>query len=209
MGTRSVISFITGDIVLLSIYRQMDGYLTGRGKELAEFMRDIKVVNGIGSGSKGGTHANGEGCLAAQWLAAEKNNFYADAHDYSGVVPKVGEPIPTKPWKPEDNIGSIYVQKPEMWPDPEDVFIEWFYQVEVKADTDQIIISVCNIKKPGKYLFQGSPERMLKYIENYETEDGEINLANPYAGVEGETKKKKKKPDVDDDMKELAGELFA
>ena len=50
------------------MYRQMDGYPEGHGKELAEFLAGMKIVNGI-SMVDGPRIANGMGCLAAQVVA--------------------------------------------------------------------------------------------------------------------------------------------
>jgi hypothetical protein len=192
MGTRSVLTFVDHDgnigedVALLTIYRQFDGYLEGRGKELAEFMVKMTMRNGYGDGDVGGMHANGMGCLAAQFLAAEKNGFYEGESDFD-IKRLPDDPIPKKPWNVEDSIGNVYVQLPQMWPDTEDFGIEFFYQVEIVSDEDKgqkIVISVCDIANPGEYLFRGSPERMLLYIKHYMDEDGEINRTNPYAGVE-------------------------
>jgi len=76
MGTRSLTTFIqtwtdkekqkkrTQKIV--TVYRQFDGYPTGHGMELAEFLTSGEMVNGIG----GQQHRvfNGIGCLIAQFI---------------------------------------------------------------------------------------------------------------------------------------------
>lgn len=66
MGTRSL-TFVKDDTnrVLLNMYRQCDGYPSGIGTELYEFLKDIRMVNGI-SMNDGDKIANGAGCLAAQ-----------------------------------------------------------------------------------------------------------------------------------------------
>lgn len=57
------------------MYRQYDGYLEGHGKELADFLNGIEMINGITVGARQnyGTHANGVGCLAAQMVSHFKN----------------------------------------------------------------------------------------------------------------------------------------
>ena len=48
MGTRCL-TFVydeAGD-PLLNMYRQFDGYMSGHGAELAEFLHDRKLVNGL------------------------------------------------------------------------------------------------------------------------------------------------------------------
>ena len=73
MGTRSLTFIHDGDNAkpFVCMYRQMDGYPSGHGKDLAEFLKPIRMVNGIGSDSE---HvANGAGCLAAQMVAHFKD----------------------------------------------------------------------------------------------------------------------------------------
>ena len=81
MGTRSLTRFIetytdtnektkrkkTVNEEIVVMYRQYDGYPTGHGLELAEFLADGEMVNGIGLDSK--KVFNGMGCLAAQVVA--------------------------------------------------------------------------------------------------------------------------------------------
>ena len=81
MGTRSLTTFIetyterdTGKKKkneVVTMYRQYDGYPSGHGKELAEFLSDGKVVNGYGLDD--GKQFNGMGCLAAQVVAHFKD----------------------------------------------------------------------------------------------------------------------------------------
>jgi len=46
----------------------MDGYPEGHGKELAEFLKDLYMVNGLGMNETRKV-ANGMGCLTAQVIA--------------------------------------------------------------------------------------------------------------------------------------------
>jgi hypothetical protein len=60
--------------------RQYDGYLRGHGLELATFLLDMKIVNGLGLERK--RVANGAGCLAAQMIAQFKTapgDFYIES----------------------------------------------------------------------------------------------------------------------------------
>ena len=59
---------------ILCMYRQYDGYLSGHGAELAEFLQDFTVVNGYNSGTPERS-ANGMGCLAAQLIAHFKDGI--------------------------------------------------------------------------------------------------------------------------------------
>lgn len=75
MGTRSTTRIIDTawgkERPLLTIYRQMDGYPSEHGKDIAEFVTGLTVVNGI-SGDPGRI-ANGAGCFAAQLVAHLKD----------------------------------------------------------------------------------------------------------------------------------------
>ena len=86
MGTRSLTHFIerqtepskdkrrkpiVKDTEIVVMYRQYDGYPSGHGIELAEFLADGEMVNGIGLGNK--KVFNGMGCLAAQVVAEFKS----------------------------------------------------------------------------------------------------------------------------------------
>ena len=82
MGTRSLSTFIstwkdektgkTKKEKIVTMYRQYDGYPTGHGLELAEFIAQGRLVNGISSNEKGLVF-NGMGCLAAQVVANFKD----------------------------------------------------------------------------------------------------------------------------------------
>ena len=81
MSTRSLVRFATREEgvsfsehperVEVQIYKHYDGYPQGHPVELARFLKEFKIVNGIpyGDDSK---MANGLDCLAAQYIAAFK-----------------------------------------------------------------------------------------------------------------------------------------
>ena len=81
MGTRSLTYVYGGDREtkpLVCMYRQFDGYPSGHGQELIDFLKPIKLVNGLGHDEKRKV-ANGMGCLAAQLIAnfkTEPGQFY-------------------------------------------------------------------------------------------------------------------------------------
>lgn len=99
MGTRSTIGFIEAyndskdkDRYLYrkicKIYQQYDGYLSGVGQNLVDFLKSGKPVNGINSRDK--KVFNGIGCLAAQYVAENKQgagNLYitqlTDTQEYN------------------------------------------------------------------------------------------------------------------------------
>lgn len=120
MGTRSLTFVYTdhtdGCEPIINMYRQFDGYLSGHGLELAQFLNSFdKIVNGIPVGDKS-KMANGMGCLAAQLVAHFKvdcGGFYLypvtakdcwqeyEYHVYSDrvtVFDGAGEHLFTGPW---------------------------------------------------------------------------------------------------------------
>ena len=87
MGTRSLTKVITTwedtngkkqRKPITCMYRQYDGYLDGHGLELAEWLNQYTIVNGIGM-DETRKIANGMGCLSAQIVAYLKEapgDFY-------------------------------------------------------------------------------------------------------------------------------------
>ena len=93
MSTRSLVRFVKREEgvsfsehperVEVQVYKHYDGYPSGHPTELAEFLKDFKIVNGLpyGDDSK---MANGLGCLAAQYIAAFKmkaGDIYVESPD--------------------------------------------------------------------------------------------------------------------------------
>jgi hypothetical protein len=84
MGTRSL-TFVYSESVegkraepIINMYRQFDGYPSGHGAELSEFLSGGKIVNGLRLGREG-KFFNGMGDLAAQLVAnfkKESGGFY-------------------------------------------------------------------------------------------------------------------------------------
>jgi hypothetical protein len=71
MGTRSLTFVYDGDVPVINIYRQFDGYPSGHGHELAQFLDSKTLVNGFGK--QNSFEANGMGCLAAQLIVQLKH----------------------------------------------------------------------------------------------------------------------------------------
>lgn len=90
MSTRSLTQIFDSDgKMIVVVYRQSDGYPSGHGKELAEYLKDITITNGI-TGREKGVTANGMNCLAAQIIAffkEEVGGFYL----YPAGTSDVGE----------------------------------------------------------------------------------------------------------------------
>ena len=93
MSTRSLVRFAKREEgvsfsehperVEVQVYKHYDGYPSGHPVELAEFLKEFKILNGIpyGDDSK---MANGLGCLAAQYIAAFKmkaGDIYVESPD--------------------------------------------------------------------------------------------------------------------------------
>jgi len=81
MATRSLVRFAKREEgvsfsehperVEVQVYKHYDGYPEGHPVDLAEFLKDFKIVNGLGMDTN--RVANGLECLAAQYVAAFKN----------------------------------------------------------------------------------------------------------------------------------------
>jgi hypothetical protein len=72
MGTRSQTRIQdTQGRVYVQIYRQMDGYPSGMGKDLADIMASRSLTNGIGGNKE---VFNGAGCFAAYLVGALKGD---------------------------------------------------------------------------------------------------------------------------------------
>jgi hypothetical protein len=81
MGTRSLTFVYDGEEAIINMYRQYDGYPSGHGAELAEFLGQFEMGNGIPVGKTfEKKYANGMGCLAAQLVSnfkgTEAGGFY-------------------------------------------------------------------------------------------------------------------------------------
>ena len=74
MGTRSLTYVYVEDTPIMCMYRQFDGYPSGHGVELAEFLTQIEMGNGISGEPELFSSANGMGCLAAQMIVNFKKS---------------------------------------------------------------------------------------------------------------------------------------
>jgi hypothetical protein len=77
MGTRATVKFYSEydeekKSPILNVYHQWDGYIEGVGHELANFLLNKKIINGISNQTMQEGYANGMGCLAAQYVAEIK-----------------------------------------------------------------------------------------------------------------------------------------
>ena len=87
MGPRSTVKFydeFEKEEPILSVYQQFDGYIDGVGRDLANFLKDKKIIHGISNQTMEEGFANGMGCLAAQYVAEKKTEiggFYLTTKD--------------------------------------------------------------------------------------------------------------------------------
>jgi len=153
MGTRSLTHVISaykdekGLIkrkTLLTMYRQYDGYPSGMGADLVEFLDGSKVVNGLGMDDLNSKRVfNGVGCLAAQLVA----HFKTGAGGFYIQEPNAKD------------CGEEYVYNVEVDYDTHNVTLRCYEIGYVKGD------KYINKKR---LLFEGSPSDFSKYIEEEE-----------------------------------------
>lgn len=82
MGTRSKTSFykrdynkaVKIDTHIVSVYQQFDGYLSGVGQQILDFLNGGELGNGIAGRPELGKFFNGIDCMAASFIAIEKTN---------------------------------------------------------------------------------------------------------------------------------------
>ena len=79
-----------GETPIINLYRQYDGYPTGHGAELAEFLNGFKIVNGLGPDTPSRI-ANGMGCLAAQLVSHFKGDEAGQFYLYSPQTVECGQ----------------------------------------------------------------------------------------------------------------------
>jgi hypothetical protein len=79
MGTRSLTYVYSDKTPVVCMYRQFDGYPSGHGAELSEFLNGFEIVNGFAAVKP--KLANSMGCLAAQMISHFKvgvGGFYLE-----------------------------------------------------------------------------------------------------------------------------------
>ena len=94
MATRSLVRFARREDgvsfsehpekIEVQVYKHWDGYPQGHPLELAKYLKDFKIVNGLGAHDI--RVANGIDCLAAQYIAAfkmEPGDLYVESPEHS------------------------------------------------------------------------------------------------------------------------------
>jgi len=145
MGTRSLTKVIktwedeTGKEergAITCMYRQYDGYMSGHGAELAEWLSGYTIVNGIPM-DKSEPMFNGMDCLAAQMYV----HFKASGCKDDGTT--------------TSQVGNFYC----MHPDAKDCGEEYVYEISGSLGKD-ITITVYDTYKEEE-IFCGTPEELL------------------------------------------------
>ena len=118
------------------MYRQYDGYLDGHGLELAEWLAEHTLVNGIPvehtTKEKPKLMFNGMDCLAAQMFSHFK-----------------------------DGAGGIYC----MHPDAEDCGEEYLYEISEIDNQIHLTVYEMGYESDAIEIFHGTPEELLTKIE--------------------------------------------
>ena len=124
---------------ILCMYRQYDGYMSGHGAELAEFLQDFNIVNGMRMNDPPRT-ANGMHCLAAQLIVHFKTSGCKDD----------GTPVSSP--------GGIYIYHS----DAKDCGEEFTYTIYEKKG--KVYIRAYDVWNKD-IIFDGTPEELLTKIE--------------------------------------------
>lgn len=149
MGTRSLTVFMTEDWIdtqkgnkimkgqeICVMYRQMDGYPEGHGKDLALFLCDMVIVNGLGL-NENRKIANGVDCLTAQVIAHFKEGA-GGIYIYRGGTRKCGEEyiytIRTDKEKVIIKCEEVYAKKKLVFNGTASDFLVWIEKEERKAN---------------------------------------------------------------------------
>ena len=152
MGTRSLTKVFNEEgKEILCLYRQFDGYPTGHGADLKEFLKGMKLTNGYSTNQKeDGGWANGMGCLAGQLVAWFKT---APQGKFVGRGKNNYKQVPTHP-KRGRIINSIYLERPGTKNHGE----EFIYEVRSEAKSTRIGLKVIECYK-GTTLYNGPADK--------------------------------------------------
>lgn len=145
MGTRCITKvFDEKGISLLAMYRQHDGYPAGHGSDLATFLQDLVIVNGM-TFRDPPKIANGAGCLAAQLVKHFKDG---PGGIYLNPTTDSGEGV--------SYLYEIHVRGVDRRPGEE--------SKEQEPAVDPILVKVSGYQQ--KPLFEGNRKEFLDFTEN-------------------------------------------
>jgi hypothetical protein len=124
--------------VIVTIYRQCDGYPSGLGMDLFGILGKSRLVNGLSRGEKTPAFFNGMGCMAAYLVGQLKGNDIGGVYIFEPHASGVMEEYIYDVYKqPGDNgtlmlrVASVYDDKPLY-----DGTIAYFKVPEEKDDED-------------------------------------------------------------------------
>jgi hypothetical protein len=138
MGTRSITRVEVEGETLIAVYRQFEGYISGHGKDLADFLENRRIVNGYNPDTEKEVF-NGPGCLAANLVSFLKREEFGKAGN-----------IYIHPIDAEDEEYSynINIKKRNVG--------RWAIEYEA--------MPYVTVRAYGKELFSGTSEEYLNYV---------------------------------------------
>jgi hypothetical protein len=140
MGTRSITRVQLDGETLVAIYRQYDGYISGHGKDLADFLNGRQIVNGIRVGTELEVF-NGPGCLAANLISFLKKEENGKA-------------------------GNIYIREV----DTEDQEYSYDINVKTREPSVWAVeyepLPTITVRNYDEELFRGTSTEYIEYVKN-------------------------------------------
>ncbi len=132
MGTRSLTHIKDEDgKIRLTFYRQFDGYPSGHGKDMADFIAGKKLVNGISE-----PNFNGVGDFGFQLITHLKLNQMVNRIESKGIINGKKPPVP-KIDKVNLESGGFYIETPGA----KDCGEEFTYIIQPKDGKMEITVS--------------------------------------------------------------------
>ena len=140
MGTRSltVINSEWDDSEICVLYKQYDGYPEGHGTDLLNFLKDMHIVNGIGS-KENRKISNGMDCLAAQVVAHFKTgpgDFYLHSAGSRDMCEEFIYTIYVKDKKLHIKVEDVYDKGHVRFDGNLNQYEEWLNPPKITGDKD-------------------------------------------------------------------------
>jgi hypothetical protein len=137
MGTRSLTHIKDEGLdskTLVTFYRQLDGYPTGMGQDLKDFLKGIQICNGYSEDQEAGKWANGSGCLAAQLIKHMKDGIGSIYIQFPDAIDCGEEYVYTIYFVEADNDCKIYLRCADVCGDETVIFDGPINEWEIKDD---------------------------------------------------------------------------
>lgn len=141
MSTRATILFKRDGESLVKLYHHWDGYISGLGHHIAEWLCQKRIGNGIGLDCDE-NFANGVGCLVAQFIRDFK-----------------------------DGVGNLYVESLDVSNEDYNYVIDIstdYDETRNCNDVTKIMVTNWDDDTP---IFEGTPKELLNFNEDDEEED--------------------------------------